>query len=464
MKESLFSRENLYLCRKFSINNLTIMKKLILTLWICLGSISYSYGQSADEKIAEAMNNSDWFALDSLYRTEPRDSISQFLEIFSRCLIGNRLNRPDVSIPAFAELFNTQSENLDLGNMLNSSMMFAMDLSRIGDNKTAAKMLSLNLESVRTHLDSATIAGVQQYINQYEALSNYNPYEITFENSLGTIPFEVVPVGPQKNNSVLMHLRNTSINGIEADVTFDTGAGVNIISDSLALKYNLIPLDASTTVGGVDIQNGRYAIAKELKIGDMIVRDVPFYVINITTNNEEADKYIDCFSIVVGSELMLQLKNLTIDFVNNKITVPSIAPTRSLTSPNMCFSSSMNLLGKGTVHGSQMLMNIDTGDASYGSLGNQFFENNKEYITTHCKLDTIRGAGIGGVNISECYRVPNLSIALGNNQIIAPEIVVVLQDNMGGTFGYECNLGLKSLILFSKVRFNMVDFVLTTSK
>ena len=114
------------------------MKKLIFTLWICIGCFSFSYGQSADEKIAEAINNSDWFALDSLYQTEPKDSISQILEIFSRCLIGNRLNRPDCSIPAFTELLNTQSENIDLGNLLNSSLMFAMDLSRIGDNKTAA--------------------------------------------------------------------------------------------------------------------------------------------------------------------------------------------------------------------------------------------------------------------------------------------------------------------------------------
>ena len=439
------------------------MKKFVLTLCV-FGYFSFSNAQSTDEKIAEAMNNSDWFALDSLYRTEPRDSISQFLEIFSRCLIGNRLNRPDVSIPAFTELFNTQSENLDLGNLLNSSMMFAMDLSRIGDNKTAAKMLSLNLEAVRTHLDSATIAGVEQFINQYKALSKYDPYKITFENSVGTIPFEIVPVGPQKNNSVLMHLRKTSINGIDADVTFDTGAGVNIISESLALKYNLIPLDASSTVGGVDIQNGSYAIAKELKIGDIIVSDVPFYVINITTNNEEADKYVDNFNIVVGSELMLQLKDLTIDFVNQNITVPLVAPKRSQVSPNMCFSSQMNLLGKGIVKGNKMLMNIDTGDASYGSLGKGFFETNKEYITTHCKLDTIRNAGIGGVNVSECYRVPNLSIELGNNEIKAAEIVVVLQDNMGGTFGYECNLGLKSLMLFRKIRFNMVDFVLTTLK
>ena len=275
------------------------MKKFILTLWICLGSFSFSYSQSADEKIAEAINNSDWFALDSLYQTEPKDSISQILEIFSRCLIGNRLNRPDCSIPAFTELLNTQSENIDLGNLLNSSLMFAMDLSRIGDNKTAAQMLSSILGSIRPHLDNEAIASVQQYINQYEALSKYNPYRITFENSFGTIPFEVVPIGPQEYNSLLMHLRNTSINGIEADVTFDTGAGVNIISDSLARKYNLIPLEASSTVAGVGIQDGNYAIAKELRIRDMIVTDVPFFVIDITTNNERTDKYVDCFNIII---------------------------------------------------------------------------------------------------------------------------------------------------------------------
>ena len=147
------------------------MKKIIITLLFSLGLFPFGYSQSSDEKIADAINNSDWFALDSLYQTEPRDSISDFFEIYSRCLIGNRLNRPDVSIPAFTELFNTQSENLDFGNMLNSSMMFAMDLSRIGDNKAAAKMLSSTLGSIRTHLDSTIIVGVQQFINQYEAPS-----------------------------------------------------------------------------------------------------------------------------------------------------------------------------------------------------------------------------------------------------------------------------------------------------
>ena len=133
----------------------------------------------------------------------------------------------------------------------------------------------------------------------------------------------------------------------------------------------------------------------------------------------------------------------------------------------MCFSSGMNLLSKGIVYGDKMLMNIDTGDASYGSLDRGFFENNKEYITAHCKLDTIRGAGIGGIHISECYRMKNIELELGNSQLSVPEMTVLLENNTGKgavLYSYQCNLGLKTLMLFDKVRFNLVDFVLTTSK
>ena len=84
---------------------------------------------------------------------------------------------------------------------------------------------------------------------------------------------------------------------------------MNIISDSLARKFNLIPLNDSGNVTGIGQASGKLAIAKELKIGNISITDVPFLVIDVTSNNEEADKFMDCFNIVVGSELMLRLKD-----------------------------------------------------------------------------------------------------------------------------------------------------------
>lgn len=438
------------------------MRKIIFSVMTLIFSLTGS-AQSYDERIADAMNRSDWFALDSIYNEAPKDSISPFLDVFSRCMIGNRLNRPDMSIPAFDTLFGNHAEELGLGNLINCSMMYSMDLSRIGENRQAADLLASILPSVQEYLDSAWTTAIRNSIDKYTALSKFIPYGISFENdSDGKIPFKIVPVGPKEKESVLMHLENSSINGAAADITFDTGAGVNVMSTSSAQEYGLIPLDASAVVAGHGIQSGYHAIAKEVKIGNITLTDVPFSVMDITSGNEEADKYVSSFMIVIGSETMLQLKELTLDFINREITVPRQAPARSLTPPDMCFSSGMNLLAKGAIHDNPMLMNIDSGDASYGSLNRKFFDNNKEYITAHATLDTVRSAGIGGIHISQCYNVPDMTLQLGGSKTVIPEITVGLEDTLPTTLDYECNLGLRSLMLFARIRFNMVDFTITT--
>ncbi len=143
---------------------------------------------------------------------------------------------------------------------------------------------------------------------------------------------------------------------------------------------------------------------------------------NITTNNDEADQYVDCFNIIFGSELMLQLKDLTIDFINNQIIVPAKALRKSNVPSNMCFSFQMNFLAKEVIYNSPMLMGIDSGSASFGSLGSKFFVDNKDFITAHSQLDSIRNAGIGGVHVSECYKVPDMELKLGGHSVTIPKL------------------------------------------
>ena len=447
-------------------NTFNYSKCIALTFTALMLSMNVISAKTADEKIAEAMNSSDWFALDSLYRTEPKDSISDFLEIYSRCLLGNRLNRPDVSIPAFGELFNTQSSNLDLGLLLASAQMFSMDLSRTGDNEKAAKVLSSVLDATRDYLvqlDSTAVNRMQRQIDQYTALSAFRPYGISIaEGTDGSVPFKITPVGPEEKGGVLMHLSDGYINGFTADITFDTGAGANVISRELARKFGLVPLDVKTKVWGEGAQHGGYAIAKELKIGNITVTDVPFYVMDFSTGNETADEYGEYVNIVVGSELMLQLKELTIDFDNSRITVPREASQRSDAYPNMCFSQTMNLLAKSTVHGTPVLMLIDTGNASYGYLGQPFYECNKELVVNAGSLETVRTAGFGGVNASQCYRVPEMECQFGGSSVILPSIDIHIELAQADEKS-EHLIGLKSLMLFGTVHFNMADFTVTTT-
>lgn len=435
------------------------MRRIIILITVAITFSLAVQSKSPEKQIREVMESGDWFALDSLYKAAPENSISDFIYLLSRCLIGNRMNRPDISIPAFEQLLANHSE--DLSNIITYALLYAVDLSKVGDNAKAASMLSALLEAQREQFDSISIKNLETAIKRYECLTKYKPYAITFNDNTGNVPFSIIPAGRPEKKGVLMRLENSTINGRDAKITFDTGAAINIISDSLVEKYNLIPLEVETKVAGFQSHTGKYAIAKELKIGNITVEDVPFYVMAITSHNEEADKYMKDLSLIVGSDLMLRLKDVTIDFVDNKITVPAQAPDKTESAPNLCFSSSMNLLARGSIQDNALLMNIDTGDASYGTVGKTFFKKNKKLVKSIGKPTTIKRAGLGGANITEGYLLPDASLNLGGNMVALPSIEIIPDNN---PFGYECNLGLKSLMLFKQVRFNLVDFVLTTVK
>ena len=445
-----------------------MLRKILLYACISFTSL-IACSQSIEEKLVNAINCTDWFALDSIHSSVPKDSIHPYIEVYSRCLIGHKLNRPDISIPAFKELFTSQSEYLDLNNMLSSAYMFGRDLSKVGENEFAESMINQTLDATRQYLDSATIANFTMQVNWYKGLAAYKPYQIQFSgDSDGAVPFTIVPMGPKEKGGVLMQLRESSINGVPANIIFDTGCATSIMSPEMAEKYGLIPLEGTNvSVNGVSETEGYVAIAKELQLGNITLRDIPFTVAPISSLNDEADQYADVVNILLGNDVMLKLKEVTIDFITNNLIIPSnissITP-KTDAKPNMCFSESRLLLCKCDIHDNPLLMLIDSGDNSYGVVGEAFFENNKQYVMDNGIKDTVRQAGIGGVKINERYILPNMKISLGGHTVDIPEIDVRTSQEVGS--GSECEgvLGMRTLMLYPFVRFNFVDFVLTTGE
>ena len=431
------------------------MKKFILFGAIALSGVAAG-AQSIDERIGAAMNSADDFGLYDTYRGADKDSINPFLEVLSRCLIGNRFNRPDISIPAFGELLKTQSENLNLNLLLQCSVMYSMDLSRVGKNEEAHALLSSVLSAAYQAADSARLAPYADMVARYKALTEYAPYQIAISGEEGVIPFDIISAGKAGSGQYLMQIPDARINGRQAEITFDTGAGVNVITDSLAAACGLEFLDANAAATGVRTSAGRYAIARELKLGNITVTDVPFYVIDIRSHNEEADKYISALQLIVGSELMLQLKDVTLDFEAKQIQVPRVAAAPSDARPNMSFSTGMNLLTTAEINRRPLLLLLDSGDASFGSLDIEFFEQNRDYLLSYCASDTIREGGVGGTWSMLCYRMPDASLALGGKTATIPSIAVRTEENGG-----DSRIGLRTMMLFRRLRFNLTDMILT---
>ena len=221
-------------------------------------------------------------------------------------------------------------------------------------------MIRQTIDATRQYLDSAAVANLTLMANWYSALAAYNPYQIQVKgDSVGKVPFAIVPMGPQEKGGVIMQLRESAINGMSADIMFDTGCASSIISPEMAEKYGLIPLDGTkVSVDGVGKKDGYLAIAKELQLGNITVKDVPFTVtsMSLSSVNDEAARYADAVNIILGNDLMLQLKDITVDFVTNNLTVSSEAAAKTDARPNMCFADTRNLLCKCEIQDNPLLM------------------------------------------------------------------------------------------------------------
>ena len=60
-----------------------------------------------------------------------------------------------------------------------------------------------------------------------------------------------------------------------------------------------------------------------------------------------------------------------------------------------------------------------------------------------------------------CYKLQDTTMTIGGNSVKVPLVQVQTEQQVSGYLD-DNNLGLKSMMLFRKVRFNLVDMVFST--
>ena len=139
------------------------MKKLLITILLAVGSLS-SFAQSADDKVGDMMNNSQWFELRDFLNTTT-DSVTPFLKDFAEAMLAHFFNKPEEAVKLSSALIN--SGNLDLGNVLSVSQLMAIDMGTLGKHESAAQMLTQIVNQTKQYLDSATIAIFDNQIERH---------------------------------------------------------------------------------------------------------------------------------------------------------------------------------------------------------------------------------------------------------------------------------------------------------
>ena len=432
------------------------MKRLFLSV-ICMVSLVASWAQeTADERISQALNSSDWFELRRVFQGADKDSVMPMLRLFSEGMVATYFNRPDEACTVIRSLLNNHSAEIGGGNTLSMAFMLAANEARTGRYAEAAETLSRVIQAFEPLVDSMALDMHRGYEKQYRILAEYEGVDSV--PGLGakdfSIPFRLDSVGPEHKHALTIMLPSL-VNGKAQDIVFDTGAGVNVVSTAAAKALGMDVYDVGTRLSGIGEQQGGFAVARELCMGNMKMHNVPFFVVDISSGVDSIDAYMSHLDMIVGVDFMNALVELHVDFENNGIFVPKAQNRLSLEgAPNLCGGVAGGYFVEGTANGEQVTVNLDTG-AGNSVLTYSYFESHKEYITTQCRADTLGSAGAGGVKIELAYVLPSLDLQIAGQGYTFPEIYV---STMPGAVDLrKANIGMDYFIKFKKVVFNTKD-------
>lgn len=429
-----------------------ILLILALSVWL-VGAMAQTVAttpQDVNERVGQAMNASDWFELARIYSAE-KENIDPFLRTYAESLLATFFGRPAEATIAIERLLGAYGEWLGDG-ALGMWFYWGVNQTRMGEYAVAAEGLARELAKAEGKAAEATIEPMRDVVEQWRELSKFdrvNSLERPVEGDMH-VPFRLVSMRPDKGDAQQIRF-DAKFNGEAQEVVFDTGASVNVASVEAAERLGLKMLAAKSEAQGIGgTQQGRYAVAERVELGNATLHNVPFYVISMRTGVDSLDRrYMSQLEVVMGADMIRAMGEVHIDFEHSELFSPSVQTLDYDEQPNI-YSSPALFEVECEINGERQVVNIDTG-ASESNLSAQYFTTHREQIEREGVLDTLRSAGAGGIKIEQAYALRNVRIDIGGATHTWEKMMCSTEPDIISGAG---NIGMDCLTTFSRVVIN----------
>lgn len=402
------------------------MKRFITML--CLLATLSMQAQNADERIGMLMNESRWFELAHELQITSVDSVNPLLGKMAAAMTCHYFNRPDSACMLLGDLLNNHQEALG-NNTLSMAVLMGMNLARTDHyTEAAALMHDLCDQMEALGADSTQTRGLLLLAQQYRVFADNAPVcQPLHQAGTYTVPMGIhndMHTAKGRISEGYCITMDGRINGHESTLVFDTGAGVNVMSSVQARDCGLRLLDAEMPMSGIGTQQGRYAMADTLNIGDMAWSNVPFLIVDIQTGNARADSIGAMLPPVIGLPVMFRMQEIQLDFEHRQFVIPAV--------PSPCLASGSNLLRTDSENlrlvipdndGQPLYFLFDTGGYNTVLLP-RWYERHKAEVQATCVPDSLREAGVGGIKITRSYRLPHKEFRIGQGTAVLDSVIV----------------------------------------
>ncbi|WP_177207009.1 retropepsin-like aspartic protease [Prevotella sp. KH2C16] len=393
--------------------------------------------QETDSLVAACLNQSDWFRLQEVYRTDS-SRISPFLRLFSKAMLNHFLGRPKAAVNTLRQLLRDYQGELGSSNLISLVAMLGQNYSLLDDNKQAAAVLQNLVNAYKDKIDSTSLAPYVARQHNYRGLSEYDLYQAEQPKTIYQIPFKVQEVGDSAQS---LFFADGWLNGHKGSFVLDTGASYNVITPDLAAAYGLKTIDGSVLAKGIKTLEGQTAIAESLQIGDLRLRNVPFVVLDLQKGDRIPAQALAPLKLIIGQPLLRRFASCTFDFTQNTLTLHADSTVSSnLTDlrPNLCFTSG-GVLQVNTGDGRRHYPLVLDSGATTSWMGPDYYKDHTADVAREGKWDIKGGAGYGGVSYTSQFVMPQITLTIGETTFSMKQIPVITmsteQNNIDGGAG-----------------------------
>lgn len=237
-------------------------------------------------------------------------------------------------------------------------------------------------------------------------------------------------------------------NGQKLSFIFDTGANISTVSETFAQKLGLRLAEARVMVGGIGgaVTAARLGVSKELRIGNVIVKNAVFLVF------PDKDLFIKSANFqlngILGFPVISALREFTIT-QNGRLIVPQVPRSRGLR--NLALEGlNPYILGQFGSH--RMTFALDSG-ANTSMLYPPFYHRVEWYASRLPKMQH-RFAGVGSARSVEAFAAKDLKLGIGGREVSFSRIPVIPTEVNEASKTICGNLGQDMLSQFESVTIN----------
>ena len=230
-----------------------------------------------------------------------------------------------------------------------------------------------------------------------------------------------------------------TINGRPDSFAFDTGAGISVMSEREAAHLGLTLKAVSTRFNdssGNGLSGIHIAVATEMKIGGLTLRNVPFMVIPDTNEPFVEMSPEEGHRGLIGLTILLAMRSI-------RWTPESTFEFDLSTNGNAPFSNLLfyeqNPIVKVNVAGHDLDFTLDTG-ANETDLNPRFAKEFPELVAAG-KKEINKITGMGGGRNYVAVLLPPVPLAIGGKTVKLPHAHVSTEQGLGGTNIWAGNLG-----------------------